>query len=373
MQLKKCSPCDIILDARMIRHSGIGTYIRGLLGIYEKHPFFQKYSLSLAAKQSDGVFQTFRFHSSVYSLGEQLEYPFRLRHCKLWHAPHYNVPLVKGKTRLVVTIHDLIHWIFRKEFFSPLQAFYAGQMLTRAVNLADRIIAVSNRTRDDLIRHFKAHPGKIRVISEGAPPEFFNPPDASHRKSVLEKYKLSRAFFLYVGLLKPHKNVQRLVEVFRGLQKEKKIHSDLVLVGKKDRKYPAGFESLQTLRTENGIHYIPAVDSMAELASLYSSALALVHPSLYEGFGLTCLEAMASGTPVIVSNTASLPEVVGDAGRYVDPRSSETIREALVEVEQNGSLRSQMIEKGRQRARQFSWDRAARETLEVYREVLDSK
>ncbi len=360
----------------MLRHSGIGTYVRGLLGEYEKHPYFERHAFGVAlspalSSEINGAAQSFSFRSPIYSVWEQLEYPFHLGRCRLWHAPHYNAPLLKQKARLVVTVHDLIHWIFRKEFFSKPQAFYAQQIFQRVVRLADRIIAVSRQTRDDLIQYFGASPERIRVIYEGVSPEFSVVPEESERKKVLAKYHLPERFFLNVGLLKPHKNVKRLLEVFDGLRSENRIESALVVVGRKDRKYPEGFERLAALETGDGIHYIEHVESKKELASLYASARALVHPSLYEGFGLTCLEAMALGTPVIVSQTASLPEVVGEAGYYIDPYSDDSLREALVKIEEDASLRGELSEQGKRRAREFSWSKAAEETIKVYEEVLE--
>ncbi len=361
----------------MIHHSGIGTYLLGLLGKFENHPFFRERSLRLAVGNSfsnefGGADGRIRFRSPIYSLWEQLEYPFHLNRCRLWHAPHYNVPVVKGRSRLVVTVHDLIHWIFRKEFFSLPQAVYTRFLFQRVVRLADRIITVSEQTKDDLVLHFKARPDGIRVIHEGVSEEFFSPPEAIEREKCLQKYGLPGRFFLYVGLIKPHKNVDRLVEVFRKLRGERKLSSSLVVIGPKSRRYPRAYHSLQRLRSENGVHYLPRVESRRDLISLYASALALIHPSYYEGFGLTSLEAMAAGTPVIVSRAASLPEVVGDAGRYVDPYSNASLAESMVEVEGNERLRKELAEKGRTQARKFSWAEAAEKTIEVYRNLLDN-
>lgn len=372
---KKCLSADVILDARMIQHSGIGTYLRGLLTGFEHHPFFQKRRLGLALKDSNfsevkGFGSLVPFGAPIYSLQEQIEYPFQLSRSRLWHAPHYNIPFVKTRTRLVVTIHDLIHWLFRKDFYSPIQALYSKIFFERAVRVADRIIAVSNQTREDLIRHFKAPEKKIVVVYEGVRPEFFEPPARDIQLSVLKKYGLSEPFYLYVGLLKPHKNILRLVEVFKKLRAAGQIQSHLVLVGKKDQRYSKPFSKIGEIKTADGIHYVGRVASHEELACLYTSARALLHPSLYEGFGLTCLEAMASGLPVVVSRAASLPEVVGDAGYYVDPHSEASIRQGILAVEENESLRKNLSEKGRIRARQFSWSRTADETLRIYEELL---
>ncbi len=356
-----------MVDARMLGHSGIGTYLQGLLREYEKVAFFQKHSLGVALSPSlfsqiNGSLKLFSFDAPIYSLKEQVMYPFQLRKGRVWHASHYNIPLLKRGVRLIVTVHDLIHWIFRKEFYSPLQSLYARFFFKKVTQLADRIIAVSHQTRDDLIQFFDADPEKIRVIYEGVAPEFFEPWSEEDKRKLIQKYRLPERFFLYVGLLKPHKNVKALAEVFLRLRSEGKIHSGLVMVGKRDKKYP--------LLTGDGLHYLSQVGSRKELAGFYAVARALVHPSFYEGFGLTCLEAMASGTPVIVSRVASLPEVVGEAGYYVDPYSEESLRQAILEIEENDALCRELSEKGKLRARQFNWPKAARETIEVYEELL---
>jgi glycosyltransferase involved in cell wall biosynthesis len=365
---------DVMLDVRMIRNSGIGTYLRGLLSGFDRHSFFENHSLGLAVnthEEFNGRKKTFRFHSPIYSLQEQLEYPFRSKGCRLWHAPHYNAPVVKN-SRLVVTIHDLIHWIFRGKFYSNFQGLYAKLFIQNAIRNADRIITVSKKTRDDLIENFQAPMEKIRVIYEGVSPHFFNPPEENQRKEVLRKYGLPQEFYLYVGLIKPHKNVQRLIEVYQKLRREGRLKASLLLVGKKDSRYPAGFEKLKGLKTGDGIYYLPGIDSQDELHCLYYSAKGLVHPSLYEGFGLTVLEAMASGIPTIVSRAASLPEVAGDAAYFVDAASGEELARALVEFEQNDKLREDLGKAGKVQARKFNWEDAAQQTVDVYREVLES-
>lgn len=365
MPLKTNCEIEIILDARMINHSGIGTYLQGLVGKFGPHPFFRENRLGLLTSEA--------FRAPIYSIQEQLEYPFRLARCRLWHAPHYNIPFFKCGTSLVVTVHDLIHWIFRKEFYSVTQAFYAQAFFRRVVQLADRIIAVSKQTKDDLIQYFGATPERVRVIYEGVCEEFFIPPDPTEREQLLKRHGISTPFFLYVGLIKPHKNLKRLVSVFRKLQSERKIQSGLVLVGKKDRHYRCEDKVLQDLHTEDGIWYLPSVGSRQELRGLYASARALIHPSYYEGFGLTVLEAMAAGTPVIASRTASLPEVVGEAGRLIDPYSDQALEAAILELEEDGMLRERLAAKGRERAREFTWEKAAHETVEVYRELLSCR
>lgn len=364
----------IAVDCRMVQFSGIGTYVRGLLGGMTNLELPADYSLTLMGihGKSKGVPENWKrgpFNSSIYSVTEQLEYPFRLAGFDLWHSPHYNVPVFPRKAKLVTTIHDLIHWIFRKDFFTPLQALYAGRMLKAAVEKSDHIITVSQKTADDLMEHFQAKPEKISVIYEGVSPRFRENWEPERQEALRQKYHLSEQFFLYVGLIKPHKNVLSLIRLFRELKKEGKIDASLVLVGKKDRRYPKNQAELASLTSDADVIHIPYVESH-ELPLFYAQALALVHPSLYEGFGLTLLEAMACGTPVVACRAASIPEVVGDAGWLVEPHATGEMKEALMQIEKSPELRKDFRWKGLEQVKKFSWTETARQTLQVYEKVL---
>lgn len=360
------------VDIRMFRNSGIGTYLRGILGPLLAKPR-DSFDLALfgnldLAVQDTGAVVRRPFYSKIYSVQEQLEYPLRLRDCRLWHAPHYNVPLIKG-AKLVVTIHDLIHWIFRKDYFSKLQACYAGTMLRAAVRLADHIITVSEKTKSDLVDFFNADAAKITVIYEGVDPRFaaFHNPEKC--RETLQKYGIGKPYFFYVGLLKPHKRVDWLLRVFRRLREARRLDMDLVIVGKKDAHYPKGYEALGTLQSGDGVHYLPFVEDR-ELLALYRSAHALVHPSRYEGFGLTLLEAMASGTPVVACSVASIPEVAGQAAYLIDPDSDQELETALLKMAQDENLRRDLAAKGKIQVARFQWEAAAAKTAEVYERVL---
>jgi|GEM_PF-347761 len=382
------------LDTRMLKNSGIGTYLRGLLsgfhalgldkdlalfGPVDSHdPVILSQGQSQAKNltrdpsatpQDDALV---KFSAPIYSIQEQFQYPSRLRQCSLWHAPHYNVPLGKGKTKLVVTIHDIIHWIFRKQFLSPLQTAYAGFMIKKAIASSDQIIAVSHHTKKDLIEHFHAPEQKITVIHEGVHEAYreLSPGELQPAfEKVREKYKVPQDFFLYVGLIKPHKNVLMLMRLFRRLKAEGKIRASLVLIGRKDKTYPSGYEELASLSSGEDIFYLPTIDPH-ELEVFYNQALALVHPSLYEGFGLTLLEAMCVGTPVLTTNSSSIPEVVGDAALRVDALSETAMGAALIRLDQDKPLRESLRLKGFERVKIFSWKETARKTFEVYEKAL---
>lgn len=366
----------IALDVRMIQHTGIGTYIRGLLGGFMKEKLPEGWDLHLLGDPEDEFVQQYpwpciQFKAPIYTVQEQFAYASLLPKFHLWHSPHYNSPLlVPRRTRLVVTVHDLIHWIYRHDFFTPLKGWYARLMFTRIVNKADRMIAVSRRTRDDLIHFFWSDPIHITVISEAV--DGFSPEtNEEEGKKIKKRLNLPDKYFFYIGSLKPHKNVQTLIQVFRRLRQTGKTQAELVIVGRKDRKYNPDFQELAKLETGGGIIYIPETDPGTVL-DMYRHALALVHPSFYEGFGLTLLEAMACGTPVISSAAASMPEVAGDAAILVNPASPIQIAEAMIKVENDAQLRQDMRQKGLARVKQFDWQQTAHQTLKVYQEVLGS-
>jgi glycosyltransferase involved in cell wall biosynthesis len=382
---------SIGLDVRMIRHTGIGTYLRGLLEGFDSAQIAGDFRPVLFGSPEPGIVKNRNtrhsgspegaknsglkdFTAPIYSIREQLAYPKHLSRCKVWHAPHYNVPVMKGRTKLVVTIHDIIHWIFRKQFLNPAQMAYAGFMLRRAVTSSDHILAVSGNTKRDLIEHFRAPAEKITVTYEGVgrdhgriPPEELITRFAALR----EKYRLPEDFFLYVGLLKPHKNVHWLAGIVRSLKASGRLRSSLVLVGRKDKKYPKGWEGLRNLATDKDVIHLPGVE-FDELLVLYNRAVALVHPSLYEGFGLTVLEAMKCGTPVITTRAASLAEVAGDAAILVDPKDPREMSETLIRVESDAKTREALRAKGFERVRRFDWAETARRTAAVYEKVLRS-
>jgi len=359
----------------MLQNSGIGTYLRGLLAGLRTLDLDRDLTLFGLEGQAEGSPKNLSFTAPIYSIREQFQYPARLKQCRLWHAPHYNIPLWKGRTKLVVTIHDIIHWIFRKQFLSPVQTAYAGFMLKHAVTSADRIITVSHHTQKDLIEHFHATEQKITVIHEGIDETYreLSPEELQPAfEKIRGKYQVPQDFFLYVGLMKPHKNVLMLVRLFRKLKEQGKVRGALVLIGRKDKTYPPGYEELGALSSTRDIFYLPAIEPQ-ELKIFYNQAIALVHPSLYEGFGLTLLEAMCVGTPVLTTNSSSIPEVVGDAALRVDATDETAMGDALIRLDQDAGLRESLREKGLKRVKIFSWKETARKTAEVYEKVLAEK
>jgi glycosyltransferase involved in cell wall biosynthesis len=261
-----------------------------------------------------------------------------------------------------VTIHDLAFLKWPALLTAQSRRYY-GQV-ARAVRSAERVIAVSARTRDDLIELVDAPAHRIDVVYEAADARF-RPADAEAVAAVRARLALPERYFLFVGTREPRKNLRRLLAAYARLA-DQPGSPDLVIAGRR------GWleEDLEGLAARIGIRprvRFPGGVADEELPALYTGALGFVFPSIYEGFGLPTLEAMACQTPVIASRGGSLPEIVGDAALLVDPFDVAGFAGAMGRLWREPSLRQEMVERGRARARQFSWRRAAEETLDVYR------
>ncbi len=355
----------------MAAHTGIGTYLRGLAGGFKnnRQPEFSRLALYQPRTPDTGTgFSQIFFNAPIYSWQEQLAYPQLLATCRLWHAPHYNIPYAKRNTKLVTTIHDIIHWKYRHTL-NVIQRVYAERMLARAVQISDHIITVSQHTKNDLIEFFSADAEKVTVIYNGVSPDFYPIPAGpleAPARALTAKYRLPESFFLYVGMLKPHKNVLRLLKNYLKLRAENKITSGMVVIGQ-------GKKNAEEIRLMNqsagSITYLTKIE-YGELPVFYNRARALVHPSLYEGFGLTVIESMACGTPVITTRCASLPEVGGNAAYYVGGEDDKEWEAALIQFDQDETIKTRMFDAGMRQACKFSWDKAARETAQIYDKVL---
>lgn len=362
------------IDARMIRHSGIGSYLANLIPeLPNSRPFAYELNLFGPRKhlvEFEGFSRVRGFGAPIYGWREQAGAWLRARSVDLWHAPHFNIPFF-CPARLVVTIHDLIPLIFAGRFFDRRKLLYFMIALARAAQTAVRIIAVSEHTKQDLMRYFKIPGDKIRVIHEGVHPKFKPVTDSRALDDFRKRRGLDPgdSFILYVGLLKPHKNLKVLLSAVRKLRKSGKIAEKLLVVGKKDKKYGREYAELAGLRSDGDVVYLESVTA-EELPLLYNAAGIYVQPSLYEGFGLTVLEAMASGVPVIISKNASLPEVAGGAALEFDPESEDELAGTIERLTGDRSLREQLRAKGRERAARFTWRRTAEETMRVYGEAL---
>jgi glycosyltransferase involved in cell wall biosynthesis len=355
-------------DARMMGRSGIGRYIRSLLDemlpLAGEHEFTLFGDVSSLKRYADfNNVKIIRWDPPIYSVQEQVNIPFNGMALDLVHFPHYNIPLLCRK-KMVVTVHDLIHLLCPEGDFSIVARFYARFMIGEVMKKAAKIISVSGNTSDDLVKMFgDKYRKKIKIIHESAGKNFIRIEDEAEKRKIREKYGLSDRIILYVGNIKPHKNVNTLFKMYSKLRQWGLPHQ-LVIAGKWDEK----IKSLQGNIDNENIKYLGQVPT-EDLVRLYNVSGVLVHLSLYEGFGLTVLEAMKCGCPVVTTPVSSLPEVAGQAAFYVSPMEIGQIADTVYNVLAHEDFRGEMSIAGMERAQAFSWEKAARKTLKVYSEV----
>lgn len=368
------------IDARFFGSigKGLGRYTQKLIENLENTDIQNQYFVFLRRENWDEFQPRSKNFTKVladipwYSLREQVQMPKILAKCgpDLVHFPHFNVP-VRYKGRFVVTIHDLI--LFRHPtrkastlsapaYFIKKQAY--RRVINRAVKNSEKIIAVSEHTRKDILKNFNVRPDKVVVTHEGV--DAADRPLTETSETILKKYGIIKPYILYVGNAYPHKNLERLVLAFRELTK-KHPGLSLVLGGKTDYFY----KRLKKFTEDNHIPRVVFSDHIDDdhLPVVYREAKLYVFPSLYEGFGLPPLEAMARNVPVASSNSSCLPEILGDAACYFDPRGISEVAEAIEKVLEDFDLREKLIAAGREQIKKYSWKKMAKETLEIYQSV----
>jgi glycosyltransferase involved in cell wall biosynthesis len=285
----------------------------------------------------------------------------------LLHSPDF-IPPAFGYRRSVITVHDL-NFLYYPQFLTAESRRYYNDQIAWAVSRADHVLADSHATKADLVSMLDVEPEKVTVVHLAADPTYSPLAEVEARK-VVAKYGLEPGYLLFVGTLEPRKNLPGLLQAYRLLRDEGATRAPLVMVGGKGWLYDEIFERVETLHLVEHVRFLHGVPD-EDLPGLYSAAGVSTTPSFYEGFGLPALEAMTFGTPVVVSDRASLPEVVGEAGLLVNPDDPEDIALALTRVLTDETLRVRMRERGLTQAARFTWDKAARETLEVYQMVLE--
>lgn len=283
----------------------------------------------------------------------------------LFHATDHLLPRL-ARVRSVFTLHDLV-FRFYPETHKPLNRWFLTLMMPRFLEAADAVIAVSEWTKKDAIELYGLDEDKVSVIYEGVNPRF-RPASAERISALRHKYGILEKFVLSVGTIEPRKNFTSLLEAYHSVRNGRP-DLKLVIVGKKGWLYEGFFRKLHELGLENEVIF-PGFVRDEDLPALYSAADLFVFPSLYEGFGLPVLEAMACGAPVITSNTSSLPEVTGEATVLVDPNDVQALIRAMSAVLDNKELRGELHAKGLRQAAKFSWETAAYETLALYDKVL---
>jgi glycosyltransferase involved in cell wall biosynthesis len=270
-------------------------------------------------------------------------------------------PVHSGK--LVVTIYD-ISFVNYPECHTEANRIHCLNGTLESSMEADRIIAISQNTKKDLVEYFNVQEDRIAVIPLAAREEFHPRPMEEVKAFVAKRWGLDKPYLLSVGTVEPRKNLRHVIQVYCALPEELRNQYPLVIAGGGGWLSSDIYRWILKMGAESSIHFLGYV--LHDLPWLYCGAACFVYPSLYEGFGMPPLEAMACGIPVITSNTSSLPEVVGDAALLVDPQSEEELRSAIIKVTSDPTLRQSMSEKGLDQAKIFSWEQIARDTLKVY-------
>ena len=333
------------IDARKIADFGIGTYIRGLLGALAAAPAAEDYVVMAPAAARPLIpprFEHLVLEAPHYSIRELFSVARASRRADidLLHAPHYVVPFTR--IPVVVTIHDLIH--LHQTQRRVLAPIYAEAMIRRAVRGSVRVLTVSEAVKGEIVERFGCPESKVIVTPNGVDERFrVSGPNAA-----------PASYFLYVGNDKPHKNVDRLVAAY-AVVRERRPDLSLVLAG-------APFERHQQQPGVVTTGFVPE----PELVSLYRSAIAVLQPSLEEGFGLPAAEAMASGVAVITSAAPALVEITSDAALHVDALSVQSIADAMLRIANDDALRLQLARRGIARAAGFTWSKCAEITRRAW-------
>jgi glycosyltransferase involved in cell wall biosynthesis len=361
------------IDIRKLDDYGIGTYIRNLILQLDMLDSGQEFLLFRKPETNTGILpqgmKSAVERAGLYSLLE----PFRLaRSAKrsgidLFHSPHYVTPF-SPRCPITVTIHDLIHLLFPEYLPNRSALRYARFFLKRAAKKAAVIFAVSERTRQDILHHLPAREDQVVVTYNAVDPLMTRVPETAELEETRSRYILNHPFVLYVGNLKPHKNLARAVEAFSRFRNRVGKEWRFVVVGSQS----AGGEVHRTIGTtdlKGAVRFLGFIPDK-HLLPIYALADIFLFPSLYEGFGLPPLEAMAAGTPVVSSNSSSLPEVLGDAALLVDPHDPEQMASAMLRIISEDELRRTLIERGRRQVEKFSWSETARKTLDGYLRAL---
>lgn len=355
------------IDVRLWNQTGVGTYIRNL--VYELEKIDKKNNYVLFARKKDlkdlkivnSRFRIVESNIAWHSIEEQFKFPPILykENLDLVHFPYHSVPITYNKP-FVVTIHDLIPWHFNTGNastmpfpFYKLKFLFYKFILIKTVKKAKKIIVPSNATKKELIDSLGVNKEKIDVTYEAVDDKFKG----------REKRDLSQKYFLYVGNAYPHKNLEVLINSFNLLNDEKK-NIKLYLVGRDDFFYRRLARKIKNNRIENIQIFLNLNDK--EIADLYKNAMAFISPSLMEGFGLTPLEAMSNGCPVLVSDIPCFREICQDSPIYFNPKDTSDLLSKMKIILNDLSIRDELIEKGIKRSGDFNWEKTAKETLEIY-------
>lgn len=367
----------ITIDCRFVNHSGLGRYTRELVSRLVKNQQ-NKFTLIISKKEINDEFMqqcslsnvVFRYCSAeMYSIKEQLQMPVIVPKCDIFWAPHYNAPILPLRAKKkIVTIHDMGH-VAVIDGLSLIKRIYANLLMYTSTHFYNKIFTDSKFSKDEIVKYKNIPVNKIAIQYCAVDlVKYKKNRNIEHCQQIRGKYNLPEHYFLYVGNVKPHKNIIRLIKAYSYFLANSNNAVSLVIVGKKEGLLTGvkGLsELIRNLKLENSIVFTGFV-SEEDLAGIYSMAEVFLFPSLYEGFGLPPLEAMACECPVIVSNAASLPEVCEDAVTYIDPLDEANIGRTMINFFERENNSINFVKRGLLQVGKYSWDKAVGEIENIF-------
>lgn len=366
----------------MNKKTGVGNYLHNLLLELAKIDKINNYTLffySLRNLDSTRATQyNFKCKKTVSLkipqlllefLWDNLRFPpieFFIGRASIFHN-NFFLPSTK-KAKGIITIHDMSFFAYPELHTKTVRRFKSK--VPKSCFRATKIITVSNFSKREILKYINIPEEKIKVIYNGLilQTQKFK----GNEDDILKKYSLAKKYILYVGTIEPRKNLEGLINAFKMLISDEKYKNkyNLVIVGKPGWKYETFIKTLGNLGIQDKVKLIGYIPD-EELPAIYKHASLFLYPSIYEGFGLPVLEAMAYGIPVITSNISSLPEIAGDAALLIDPYNYKEIRDGMVDILSTDQLKNQLIKRGKERVKKFSWKNTAEKTLKVYKEVYN--
>lgn len=342
--------------------SGFGSYVTNLVKALKKFYPDNEYNLICPSKTQD-LSTIKRF------IWDQFTFPNLAKKEKvdILHQPCFSAPIFYSGKK-IVTVHDIIPLIF-PHILPFASRMYFSKWMTYSYRHADSIICDSKSTKKDIIKYLKIRPEKIKVIYLAVSDNFKPAKSKKHINHIKNLYKTGDKYFIHIGTMEPRKNLDFLIKAYFKAVKSG-VKENLVIVGKKGYNYQKLYELVDKLNLQNRVIFTGYAEDK-DIPALYSGATALTFPSIYEGFGFPPLEAMACGTPVIASNASSIPEVVGSAGILLSPKNENLWVKNMIKLANSPDLAQRLKRLGLEQAKKFSWEKTARETIEIYKRIIN--
>lgn len=358
----------LVIDIRLINASGIGTYLKNIIPVIIEA--FEEVTVLGNAKEIKHFewsrrVEVISFTAKIYSIKEQIQYPFVIPKCDILWCPFFNVPFFPVKAvKIVTTIHDVYH-LSENASISFFKKKYAELLFENAVQKSSLIFTISKFSQSEILKYTKANPKKIELVYCGVDKNFF-------RNSKLESnLQLPVNYILYVGNVKPHKNLIVLLKAYATFPQEFKLKFPLIFIGKKEGFITADHEIDSFINNNDLQKHITFTGYIedAVIPGIYSNASLFVFPSLYEGFGLPILEALAAGTKVLSSNAASLTEVGGDAVLYFDPKNHLELADKIKNTIENSLENKSLREQAEKQLEKFTWEKSIEKHLQGFKKL----